>query len=102
MALAQATIGTGVTTIHTSSGQTATTAMFFMNDNASARTINIYAIPSGGSAAGSNQLVKNVNIDGGDTYVLNTEKIILDNGDTIRANASAGSSVYATISYVTI
>ena len=102
MALSQATVGTGNTTIFTSSGNNATTAMFFMNDNASARTIDLYLVPSGGSAGTTTQILKTFSIDGADTYIINDEKIVLANGDTIVAKASASSSIYATVSYVSI
>ena len=77
-------------------------SMFFMNDNATARTLNIFVVQSGASPATTNQIIKAVSIDGGDTYVINLEKLVLDNGDTIVATASAGSSIYGTISSVTI
>ena len=102
MAIAQAVVGTGATTLYTSSGSNATTAMFFMNDNVSARTLNLHIVPSGGTAGTANQIVKAVSIDPGDTYVINTEKLVLSNGDFVAASASAGSSIYATISYVSI
>ena len=95
-------IGTSATTVYTSSNTTAITAMFFMNDNASARTLTIHVVKNGGTAGASNTIVKNINIDGADSYVINTEKLVLDNGDTIQCTASAGSSIYATISSVAI
>ena len=93
-------IGTSATTVYTSSGQTVITAMFFMNDNVAARTLTIHVVQSGGSASASNIIVKDLSIDGADTYVINTEKIILDNGDTIQCVASVDSSIYPTISSV--
>ena len=95
-------IGTGATTIYTSSGTTAITCMFFMNDNVAARTLSVHVVPSGGSLANTNQIVKNITIDPADTYVINLEKLVLDNGDTIQCTASVGSSVFATVSSVTI
>jgi len=95
-------IGTSATTVYTSSNTTAITAMFFMNDNASSRTLTIHVVKNGSSAGTSNTIVKNINIDGADSYVINTEKLVLDNGDTIQCTASAGSSIFATISSVAI
>ncbi len=103
MAITQAgAVGTGNTTMYTSTNTTAITCMFFMNDNAAARTLNIFVVQSGASPATTNQIIKAVSIDGGDTYVINLEKLVLDNGDTIVATASAGSSIYGTVSSVTI
>ena len=50
----------------------------------------------------SREIVKTISIDGADTYVVNTEKLVLDNGDMIQCVASHASSVYGTISSVTI
>ena len=102
MAISQATVGTSATTVYTSTNTTAITCMFFMNDNAAARTLTIHVVKNGGSASTANTIVKEINIDGADTYVINTEKLVLDNGDTIQCVASATSSIYATVSSVTI
>ena len=103
MAITQAgAIGTSATTVYTSSGQTAITCMFFMNDNASARTLDVHVVQNGATAAATNKIVKTISIDGADTYVVNTEKLVLDNGDMIQCVASHASSVYGTISSVTI
>ena len=103
MAISQnGAVGTSATTVYTSSGTTAITCMFFMNDNASARTLDVHVVKSGASATASNKIVKALSVDGGDTYVINLEILVLSNGDTIQALASVGSSIYATISSVTI
>ena len=103
MAITQAgAIGTGATTVYTSSGTTAITCMFFMNDNAAARTLNVHVVQSGGSIANTNQIVKTITIDPADSYVINTEKLVLSNGDTIQCTASVGSSIFPTISSVDI
>lgn len=102
MAIAQELVSNSATTIYTSSGNSATTCIFFMNDNASARTLDVYIVPNGDSAATTTQIIKSLSIDAGDTYILNAEKIVLADGDTIQATASATSSIYATVSYVGI
>ena len=102
MAISQATVGTSATTIYTSSGNSATTCVFLMNNNAAARTVQIYVVPSGGSAGVTTQIIKDLVIDGADTYVFNTEKIFLATGDFIQVTASAVTSIYATVSYMTI
>ena len=103
MAITQAgAIGTGATTVYTSSGTTAITCMFFMNDNAASRTLSVHVVQSGGSIANTNQIVKTITIDPADSYVINTEKLVLSNGYTIQCTASVGSSIYPTISSVDI
>lgn len=95
-------IGTSATTVYTSSGTTAITCMFFMNDNASARTLSLHVVQSGGSVSSTNQIVKSINIDPADSYVINLEKLVLSNGDTVQCLASVGSSIFPTVSSVTI
>ena len=50
MTIAQQLVGTSPTTIYTSSGETATTAVFLLNDGVSAVTVQVYVVPNGGSA----------------------------------------------------
>lgn len=102
MAITQAAVGTSSTVIYTSSGDSATTAVFLMNNNASARTVQIHVVPSGGSASANTQIIKDLSIDGADTYVINTEKIVLSNGDTIQVTSSDAASIFATVSHVSL
>ena len=103
MAITQAgAVGTSATTVYTSSGTTAITCMFFMNENGTARTLSVHVVQNGGSLATTNQIVKNITIDPADTYVINLEKLVLSNGDMIQCVASAASSIMPTVSSVTI
>ena len=103
MAITQAgAVGTSATTVYTSSGVTAITCMFFMNENGTARTLDVHVVKSGASAATTNKIVKTITIDPADTYVVNLEKLVLDNGDTIQCIASAASSIMPTVSSVTL
>jgi hypothetical protein len=76
--------------------------MYFCNDDATARDLSVYAVPSGGTVANSTQIYKNVQIAGSDTFVVDMEKLVLANGDTIQATASANTAITATVSYVGI
>ena len=102
MAITQATVGTSATTVYTSTNTTAITCMFFMNDNAAARTLDVHVVKNSASAAATNKIVKTITIDPADTYVINLEKLVLDNGDTIQCVASGASSIHATVSSVAI
>lgn len=102
MAITQQLVGASATTIFTATQESATTSIFLMNNNASARTVQIYIVPSGGSASATTQIIKDLSIDGADTYIINTEKLILSTGDTVQVTASATNSIYATTSFVVI
>lgn len=100
MSIAQQTIGTSATTIYTSSNSSAITAIYLMNDDASAVTVQVHVVPNGNTASASNKIIKDLTIAAADTYIIDTERLILDNGDTIQASASTGSVLHSTISYI--
>ena len=102
MAINQQLVGTSATTIFTAASESATTSIFFMNNNAAARVIQVYVVPNGSSAAVTTQIIKDLTLDPADTYIINSEKLILAAGDTIQCTASHASSIYATVSFVVI
>ena len=100
MAIAQNTAGTSATTVYTSTNTSAITAIFLMNDDASTVTIQVHVVADGDTASASNKIIKDLAILASDTYVFDTEKLILDNGDTIQVSASTSSVVHVTTSYI--
>lgn len=100
MALSQATLTASATTIFTSSGNSAVTTMYLCNYSVTDRTVTIYLVPSGGVAGNGNIIYKEVPIAAGDTYIIDTERLVLANGDMVQALASATTSITMTISYV--
>lgn len=100
MSIAQQTVGTGATTIYTSSNSSAITAVYLLNDDSSSVVVQVHVVPNGGTAGSANKIIKDLTIAAGDTYIADTERLILDDGDTIQASASTGSVLHATISYI--
>lgn len=101
MTIAQAQISNvSATTILTASGNVATTTMIFCNTTAAAATLTIYIVPSAGSPGDSNTIIKSLSIIAYDTYVFDTSKLILANGDTVRAISDTNNAITATITYV--
>lgn len=101
MSLVTGNVTTAVSTMYTSSGNTA--VMFFSLTNYSAAnvTANVYVVPNGSSASNLNMVVSQLNITTHDTYQLyaGNEKLLLANGDTIQANCSANNSISVVSSY---
>jgi len=93
-------VTTSVSTVYTSSGETALTVAYFCNYSTSAAQISVHLVPNGGSANVLNRIYSNVSVTAGDTLVVETEKVVFGNGDTLRANASANNTFNAVISYV--
>jgi hypothetical protein len=100
MALSQSTLTGSATAIHTSTDNTAITTIYLCNYSGSDRTVTIYLVPSAGTAGNNNIIYKEIPIAAGDTYIIDTERLVLANGDSVQALASAISSVTMTVSYV--
>jgi hypothetical protein len=78
----------------------AITTMYFCNRGASATTFNLYVVPGSFIANSNNIVYTNKIITAGDTYIIDWEKLVLNTGDTIRANANVGNAIVATISTI--
>lgn len=78
----------------------AVTTMYFCNRSAGTTKFNLYLVPAGGNADVNNIVYSSKTITAGDTYIIDWEKLVLSNGDTIRANANVGNAVVATVSTI--
>ena len=99
MAITNTTLTGTASSIYTSTGDSVVVTIYLCNTDSSARTVNLYAVPSAGTAGTSNQIYKDLSINAGDTHITTTERLVLANGDSLQANASASSVVVATVSY---
>ena len=84
----------------TSAGGQAVTTMYFCNTNTNPITFTMHVVPTGFVANANNIVYKNKVIAAGDTYIVDWEKLVLGQGDTIRANANVGGSIVATVSTI--
>jgi hypothetical protein len=102
MAIKTSNVTTVATSVYTSTGNSATTVIHFCNYSASTAYANIWVVQSSFAANNFNMVYSNIAITGTNTVVIDTEKLILGNGDAVYANASANLSVGATVSYIGI
>lgn len=100
MALSQTTLTTVAGAIFTSTGNSAVTTMYLCNYSATDRNVTIYLVQSGALPSNTNIIYKDVSIAAGDTYIIDTERLVLSDGDAVEALASANSSITMTVSYV--
>jgi hypothetical protein len=90
---------TPVSAIFTATFQTAITTVMFCNITTSTdATIKVYAVASGLNPSPSTQVINNVTVPVGETFVLDTERLILDAGDALWATASVSNTIVATAS----
>jgi hypothetical protein len=78
----------------------AITTMYFCNRGATTTTFNLYVVPNGSVASANNIVYYNMTVAKGDTFVTDMEKLVLENGATLQANANVGDSIVSTISSI--
>jgi len=70
--------------------ENAVTTIFFCNTTGADITLtSVNLVPSGGSATDATQIMKNLVIPTADTFTFETEKVVLAQGDSIWAYATA-------------
>jgi hypothetical protein len=73
--------------------------MTIQNYSGASHTVNVYAVPSGGSVGSGTQILSNLSIASGDTYIMSNERLVLGAGEALVANANASSAITATVVY---
>lgn len=97
------TTGTAANVIYsTVAASKAVTAVYLCNKNGSAVTANVFVVPAGSTDVGNCIIYSNVSIAGFDSYIADTERLILEAGDAIHANCSLANGVIMTVSSVGI
>jgi hypothetical protein len=83
-----------------SAGQeVAITTLFFCNYSASDVVLSgVHLVRSGDTATNTNKIIHNLSIPAGETFTFDTEKVILQTGDSIYSVASADSRLSVTVS----
>lgn len=102
MTIKNSTLSLNVSPIYTSVGSSAVTTAWFTNVGDITAVINIHAVPAGSTPTANTIVHYNRSITSGDTFILDTEKFILDNGDSIQANTTIDNAVVVTLSTVGI
>jgi hypothetical protein len=85
----------------TASANTAVTVIYITNKSLATGTVNIYLVPNGQSVSENYKLYNNLSIVSQDTYIIDTEKLILESGDRIYIEAPDSAAQFnATISTI--
>jgi len=103
MSLQSSLLTTTAANVYVSSGQTAAMTFYFSNYSASQNaTFSLWAVKSGQTAGNVNVLYSNVVVQAGDTYLADTERIILDNNDALVAYTNVNSTMSVTLTYTSV
>ena len=97
MALNNTLMSDGPTNLYTSIGTNVIVSGFFCNLHDSPVTITVYAIPAGETAMPNYKIYNNIVIASGDTYIIDTEKIILDDGESLAGEATVPDVIATTL-----
>lgn len=104
MTIAIGNVTTAAANVYVSTGNTAITWLSITNYSAGNVAANVFVVPSGNTAGNLNVILSQIEIATQDTYQLYTggEKLLLDNGDSIQANANVDNSITTVTSFTTI
>jgi hypothetical protein len=72
------------------------------DDTAGETTLTAHLIESGGSLGPSNMVINALPISAGETFVMDTEKLVLEAGDSMQVLSGSPNNLVATLSYVDI
>jgi len=93
---------TNLSSVYTSAGNSAITTAYLSNTSNSPVTANVHVVPNGATANVANQIYSQLTISGYDTYVMEWERILLNNGDTIQIKAGTASVLTVVTSFTGI
>ena len=101
MAITNFQVGTGVTAAFTAGAETAITVIYITNKSSSDGTVDVYVTPTGVSATENHKIYNSLTIKAQDTYILDTEKMILESGAKVWIAAPDSAAQFnATISTI--
>ena len=101
MPIATGNVTTAATAVYTSTGNTAVTFLSLCNYSAGNVIANVYVVPNSDTAGNLTAVLTEIEIASKDTYQLyaGNEKLVLGNGDSVRANANVDNAVTTVTSY---
>jgi hypothetical protein len=115
MAIANGFINATLTTLYTSSGSNAITSMIFCNymdtDNIlgggtvltdSETYLDLHIVKQGQATSDANKILHMVKLPGGETFIMDSERIVLDNGDMVVAQTTSPATVNFMISIIPV
>jgi hypothetical protein len=96
----QVSTGTG-TAAFTAAADVAVTVIYITNKSVSDGNVDVYVVPSAGSVSENFKIYNNLLIKAQDTYIIDSEKLILTTGDKIYIAAPDSAAQFnATISTI--
>lgn len=95
---------TSAITVFTAVGQQAITTLYLCNTTGNAATVDVNCIDTGAGPVNvaNTTIYSQLEITGNDTYVISTEKLILDDTDVIECTANISDAITVTVSSIAV
>ena len=100
MTIRNTQIATIPTQVFLADGQQAITTMIFCNITTQTNLLSVYAVPFGSNADITTHISRDGEIPPAETFVMDTERLILEDNDSIFALSLFNNGITATISSV--
>ena len=102
MAITNFQVGTGLgSAAYTASAESAVTVIYITNKSSADGTVDVYIVPNGGTVSENFKIYNSLTIKAQDTYIIDTEKTILEIGAKIYIAAPDSAAQFnATISTI--
>jgi hypothetical protein len=101
MAIANSMVGSGIPGKgFEAPSQCAVTTMMFCNVGAIGTNISVWMVPAGQALNNSMQILNAINMPAAETFSIDTERFILETGDSIWVVAVDSNVVASTVSYI--
>jgi hypothetical protein len=86
-----------------SDGENGVTTLMICNHHASTNAVvNVWVVPQSQVSGNANQILKNLTIVASDTFVMDMEKLVLNDGDTIMVQADIADVINTVISSMAV
>jgi len=107
MAITNSYINATLTTLYTSISETAVTSIIFCNYASSDLTdadtyLDLHIVKNGDVASNENKILHQLKLPAGETFIMDSERLVLANGDNIQAQTTSPATVSVTISTVAV
>ncbi len=95
---------TAPTTVFEAVGQQAITTLYVCNTTGSTLSFNLFVINSADSvgAAYDNMAYSSVELTANETYIIDNERLVLDNGDLVDVEANIADCITVTVSSIAV
>jgi|SRR5210317_1496067 hypothetical protein len=103
MSLTSTPLTTSVANVYVASENSVVTVIYVANYSTDTNaTFSMHLVASGESESSNNIVYSNLVVNAGDTYIISTEKLVIDTNEAIKAKANSDNVLSTTVSYTNI